>query len=93
MFIIKKYHMVCIIEVIVTCGDDHSPLIGSHVGGRSILLIHVASVTHLRCVIAHHQLIAFTPHTAVHWGLPAAQTHSVSVRERQDMFILALSMY
>lgn len=84
--------MVYIIEVIVTCGDDDSPLIGGHVGGRSVLLVHVASVTHLRCVVAPHQLIAFTPHTAVHWGLPA-HTHSVGVRERQDIFILSQSVY
>lgn len=84
--------MVYIIEVIVTCGDDDSPLIGGHVGGRSVLLVHVASVTHLRCVVAPHQLIAFTPHSAVHWGLPA-HTHSVGVRERQDIFILSQSVY
>lgn len=50
-----------------TCWNNDSPLVGGHVRGRGTLLIHVASVTHLRCVWAAHQLIAF-PHAAVHRG-------------------------
>lgn len=64
-------------KAILTCGYNDSPLIGGHVGGRGVLLIHVVSIVHLRCVVAPHQLIAFT-HTAVHWRLPATQTHTYS---------------
>lgn len=55
----------------LTCRYNDSPLIGGHVGGRGVLLIHVVSIVHLRCVVTPHQLITFT-HTAVHWRLPAA---------------------
>lgn len=63
---------------------DDSPLIGGHVWGRGILLIHVASVAHLRDVVTPHQFITL-PHTAIYRRLPAAQTHrhekSVSSRK------------
>lgn len=58
----------------LTSGDDDSPLIGGHIWGRGILLIHVASVAHLRDVVTPHQLVAF-PHTAIYGRLPAAQIH------------------
>lgn len=54
----------------LTCRYNDSTLIGGHVGGRGVLLIHVVSIVHLRCVIPPNQFIAFT-HTAVHWRLPA----------------------
>jgi len=58
-----------------TCGDNDSPLIGRHVGGRGVLLVHVVSVVHLRYVVGAHQFIAFAD-TAVHWGLSASCTHA-----------------
>lgn len=57
----------------ITCRYDDSTLIGGHVWGRDVLLIHVASVAHLGGVSAPHHLIAFT-HTAVHGRLFAAET-------------------
>lgn len=62
-------------KAVLTSRYNDSPLIGGHVGGRGILLIHVVSIVHLRCVATPHQLITFT-HTAVYWRLPAAQTHT-----------------
>lgn len=62
-------------KAFLTCRHNDSPLIGGHVGRRGILLIHVVSIVHLRCVVTPYQLIAFT-NTAVHWRLPAKQTHA-----------------
>lgn len=64
-----------VLLAVLTSRYNDSPLIGGHVWGRGILLIHVVSIVHLRCVATPHQLITFT-HTAVYWRLPAAQTHT-----------------
>lgn len=69
----------CVRKGVLTSRHNDSPLIGGHVGGRGILLIHVVSIVHLRCVITPHQLITFT-HAAVDGRLPAAQIHTYRTR-------------
>lgn len=53
-----------------TCGDDHPPLIGGHVGRRgAVLLVHVAVVIHGIGFASTNQLAAFAD-AAVHRRLP-----------------------
>lgn len=53
-----------------TCGDDHPPLIGGHVGRRgAVLLVHVAVVIHGVGLASTNQLAAFAD-AAVHRRLP-----------------------
>lgn len=66
-----------------TCWDNDSPLIGCHVWGWTILIVHVASIAHLRCVGSTHHLIAFR-HTTVHRGLSATQTERKREENRSE---------
>lgn len=65
------------VQDVLTCWDDDPPLVGGHVGGRGVFLVHVAPIVHLRCVVTPHQLIAFA-HAAVHWRLPARAAQTAS---------------
>lgn len=64
-----------------TCGDDDPPLVGGHVGGRPVLLIHVGAVAHgVGLGPCSHQLPTLVD-AAVHGGLPARQRQSwVTIR-------------
>lgn len=56
----------------LTCGDDDAALVGGHVWGWHVLLLHVAAVVHPDGVRAAHHLPTFG-HAALIRGVPGGE--------------------